>query len=331
MTKAKSTGELTQKITHSASDKKKKLGIFDLNRMKKNGEPIAWITAYDLPFAYAAEKAGIDMILVGDSGGMVQLGYPTTNPVTMDEMIVLASAARRGAPNTFLIGDMPQGAYEPSEQHAVLNSLRFIKEAGCDAIKLEGGKRMASKVRAMVDAGILVMGHLGLTPQSTQSFGGYRVQGKTKESFESTLMDAFALQEAGVFAILLEAMPTGPAEQIAKQLDIPIYGIGAGNKVDGQLIIMHDLMGFYQPFRPWFAKCYIPLVIQEFAAYIAGQENIKEVGRENRMDGLLALAEMAISKYIEEVKNKIFPEEDYIYPIKEEQLKSIKESRYYKH
>lgn len=330
MTKAKSTGELAQKIIHSANDKKKKLGIFDFNRMKKNGEPISWITAYDLPFASSAEKAGIDMILVGDSGGMVQLGYQTTNPVTMDEMIVLASAARRGAPNTFLIGDMPQGSYEPSEQHAVLNSLRFIKEAGCDAIKLEGGKRMASKVRAMVDAGILVMGHLGLTPQSTQSFGGYRVQGKTKESFESTLMDAFELQEAGAFAILLEAMPTEPAEQIAKQLDIPIYGIGAGNKVDGQLIIMHDLMGFYQPFRPWFAKCYIPLVIQEFAAYIAGLENIKEVGRENRMDGLLALAEMAILKYIEEVKNKIFPEEEYIYPIKAEQLNSIKESKYYK-
>lgn len=330
MKNEKSPGELTQKILNPTDNKKKKLGIFDFNRMKKNGDPLAWITAYDLPFAHAAEKAGIDMILVGDSGGMVQLGYPTTNPVTMDEMIVLASAARRGAPNTFLIGDMPQGSYEPSEQHAVLNSLRFIKEAGCDAIKLEGGKRMAGKVRAMVDAGILVVGHLGLTPQSTQSFGGYRVQGKTKESFESTLMDAFELQEAGAVAILLEAMPTEPAEQIAKQLEIPIYGIGAGNKVDGQLIIMHDLMGFYQPFRPWFAKCYIPSVIQEFAAYIASLENIKEAGRDHRMDGLLALAEMAIGKYIEEVKNKIFPEEDYIYPIKEEQLKSIRESKYYK-
>lgn len=314
-----------------ASSEKNKITILKLNRMKKEKIPVAWVTAYDLPFAYVAEQAGIDMILVGDSGGMVQLGYKTTNPVTMDEMIILASSARRGAPNTFLIGDMPQGSYEVSERDAVLNALRFIKEANCDAIKCEGGKRVARQVKAMVDAGILVMGHLGLTPQSTASFGGYHVQGKTVESFEKTLQDAFELQTAGVFAILLEAMPSEPAGQIAKQLNVPVYGIGAGSMVDGQLVIMHDLMGFYQPFRPWFAKCYIPQVAQQFVDYLSGLEDLKKVGREYRKDGLLVLAEMAVSKYVDDVRNKLFPgEKDYVYPIKDEELKTLKQSKYWK-
>ncbi len=156
-----------------------KININRLQKMKRDQDPVAWITSYDLPFAYVAEQAGVDMILVGDSGGMVQLGYKTTNPVTMDEMITMAKTARRGAPDTFLIGDMPQGSYEVGEKEAIINSLRFIKEADCDAVKLEGGIRMAPKVKAISDAGILCMGHLGLTPQSSASFGGYRVQGKT--------------------------------------------------------------------------------------------------------------------------------------------------------
>ena len=238
--------------------------IIDFKKMKKNGDPVTWITAYDLPFSQVAEKAGIDMILVGDSGGMVQFGYTTTNPVTMDEMIFMASSARRGAPHTFIVGDMPQGSYEACNKDAVRNAMRFMKEARSDAIKLEGGARVASQVRSIVDAGIPVIGHLGLTPQSTTSFGGYRVQGKTVKSFEETLSDALSLQDAGAFAILLEAMPSDPASQIAKQLDIPIYGIGAGGQVDGQLVIMHDLVGFYQSFRPWFAKCYIPDVLDDF-------------------------------------------------------------------
>lgn len=298
--------------------------------MKATGEPITWITAYDLPFASAAENAGIDMILVGDSGGMVQLGYETTNPVTMDEMIVLAKSARRGAPNTFIVGDMPQGSYEISKEKAVENAMRFVKEAGCDAIKLEGGRRVIDKVKAIVDAGILVVGHLGLTPQSTSSFGGYNVQGKSLKSFEETMDDALALQEAGVMALLLEAMPSAPAAQIAKQLDIPVLGIGAGNEVDGQLIIMHDMMGFYQSFRPWFAKCYVPQVIHEFAAGLKDVEDMKQYGREHRKDGLFAIAEMAIAKYVEEVKARQFPSEEYIYPIKEEQLAEIKQSKYWK-
>lgn len=301
-----------------------------MQSMKRNREKLAWITAYDLPFAQAAEKAGIDMILVGDSGGMVQLGYETTNPVTMDEMILLASAVRRGAPNTFVVGDMPQGSYEISCDRAIDNALRFIKVAGTDCIKLEGGERVADKIQAICRAGVLVMGHLGLTPQSTSSFSGYRVQGKNKESFEQILKDAFALQESGVFAILLEAMPAASSRQIASQLNVPVFGIGAGGDVDGQLIIMHDLMGFYQSFRPWFAKCYIPDVVKEFEQYISTFENIREIGRQTREDGLLKLAEMAIRNYITDVKTGKFPGEDYSYSITKDQLSELRLSNMWK-
>lgn len=307
-----------------------KLSVTKMQKMKESNTPITWITAYDLPFAYCAEQAGIDMILVGDSGGMVQLGYPTTNPVTMDEMIVLAKSARRGAPDTFIVGDMPQGSYEISPDLAVTNALRFIKEAGCDAIKCEGGIRILDKIKAIVDAGILVVGHLGLTPQSAASFGGYRVQGKTIESFEQTLKDAKALEAAGVSAILLEAMPTESANQIAKQLKIPILGIGAGSQVDGQLVIMHDIMGFYQSFRPWFAKSYIPEVVGKFNDYIKSLNDIRKVGREERKDGLLVLAQMAVGAYIEEVREHRFPSAEYCYPIDEKDLALLKKSKDWK-
>jgi len=315
---------------NKVSTERKKLNLVDFQRMKAKNEMVAWITSYDMPFAYSAEQAGIDMILVGDSGGMVQLGYQTTNPVSMDEMITLAKAVRRGAPNTFVIGDMPQGSYEVGDKEAIQNALRFVKEAGCDAIKLEGGKRMCSRVRAITDAGILVMGHLGLTPQSTSSFGGYRVQGKTVESFEKTLEDAFALQEAGIFSLLLEAMPSEPSGQIRKQLKVPVYGIGAGQYVDGQLIIMHDLMGFYQSFRPWFTKCYIPCVVKEFEQYISSITDIRKCGTEERTDGLLVLATMAIKRYIDEVKEGKFPQEEFSYPLKEADLEKLKSSKAWK-
>jgi 3-methyl-2-oxobutanoate hydroxymethyltransferase len=310
--------------------KKTRKSLTELNRMKAQGLPAAWVTAYDLPFAQAAENAGVDMILVGDSGGMVQLGYQSTNPVTMDEMIVLSKAARRGAPNTFMIGDMPQGAYEPSDRDAVLNALRFIKEAGSDAVKCEGGHRMAPRVRAMTDSGILVMGHLGLTPQSASSFGGYRVQGKTRESFDKTIQDALELQAAGAFAILLEAMPEEPAAQVAKQLHIPIYGIGAGGKVDGQLVIMHDLVGFYQSFRPWFAKCYIPGVAAKFGEYLAAAPDLKQLGRTERRDGLLVLVEMAIAEYVKDVHEGHFPGKEYTYPIEAADLANLRLSERWK-
>jgi len=315
--------------------RKKKLTLVGLKKMKKKGKPVAWITAYDLPFAYTAEQAGIDMILVGDSGGMVQLGYETTNPVTMDEMITMAKSVRKGAPNTFVIGDMPQGSYEISNEKAVENAMRFVKEAGCDAIKLEGGRRVTDRVDAIVRAGIPVMGHLGLTPQSATSFGGYRVQGKTIESFDDTIEDSLALSLNGVFAILLEAMPNQSASQITKAVSkeygnsVSMFGIGAGVGVDGQLVIMHDIMGFYQPFRPWFAKCYIPEVIEEYSEYIARLSNVKEHGRESRNDGLLILAKMAIERYIEEVKKKEFPSDEYSYEISKEDISKLQMSNWW--
>ncbi len=310
--------------------RKNKLSILEMQKMKGQQMPLTWITAYDMPFAYAAEQAGIDMILVGDSGGMVQLGYKTTNPVTMDEMITLAKAVRKGAPNTFIIGDMPQGSYEASPEDAVRNAMRFIKEAECDAVKCEGGGRVKDKVKAMVDAGILVMGHLGLTPQSTASFGGYRVQGKNVESFEETLKDALVLQEAGVFGILLEAMPNESAGQIVRQLKIPVYGIGAGGSTDGQLIIMHDLMGFYHIFRPWFAKCYVPEILKDFEQYLSQAGDLRLLGREHRKDGMQMMAVLAIAKYIEEVRSRLFPGLDYTYPIKPEELNILKSSKMWK-
>jgi 3-methyl-2-oxobutanoate hydroxymethyltransferase len=308
----------------------KKKTLFDFKKAKIEKTPITWITSYDLPFASAAENAGIDMILVGDSGGMVQLGYKTTNPVSMDEMIFMSKAARRGAPNTFLVGDMPQGSYEVSNEEAVRSALRFIKEADCDAVKCEGGIRVCNRVKAMVDAGILVIGHLGLTPQSAQSFGGYRVQGKTRENFENTLENALALQDAGACMLLLEAMPSLPAGQIAKKLSIPVLGIGAGQYVDGQLVIIHDLMGFYQPFRPWFAKCFVPEVITEFCDYLKSAPDLRKLGKEERRDGLLVLAELAIKHYITEVKEGKFPGEEYSYPLTEKELTELKKSKEWK-
>jgi 3-methyl-2-oxobutanoate hydroxymethyltransferase len=307
-----------------------KKNIVTFNKMKELNEKITWITAYSYPIAFAAEKAGIDMILVGDSGGMVELGYETTNPVTMDEMISFAKAARRGAPNTFIVGDMPQGSYEVSEEEAVKNALRFVKEAGCDAIKLEGGKRVEGKIKAIVNAGILVVGHLGLTPQSAVSFGGYRVQGKTQESFEEMLDDAKAIEYAGCSMILLEAVPAKVAEQISLQLKIPIMGIGAGDLVDGQLIIAHDLLGLHPNFRPWFAKCYIPEVTDIYLDTVKSQENIKRYGIDTRQDGILNITTLAIKRYIEEVKQNKYPSKDYIYPIKEEELQDVMNSKSWK-
>ena len=306
-----------------------KKNIINFVQMKKSKEPITWVTAYSYPFASAAEKAGIDMILVGDSGGMVELGYQTTNPTTMDEMVSFAKAARRGAPNTFIVGDMPQGSYETSTRDAIYNAIRFAKEANCDAIKLEGGKRVADKIKAIANAGILVIGHLGLTPQSTVSFGGYRVQGKTIDSFEEMLLDALAIEEAGCCMILLEAVPTEVAKQIQKKLKIPVLGIGAGKDVDGQLIIMHDLAGFYLNFRPWFAKCYIPQAVELYQNHINEIKDTKKYGIETRYDGMSSIIELAIKLYIDEVKNNIYPCSNYIYPIKSEDLDNLTKSKYW--
>lgn len=219
----------------------KKLTLKDLKKKKESREKISFITAYDAPTAKIAEEAGIDLILVGDSVANNVLGYKSTNPVTIDEMLIFARAARRGALNTFIIGDMPFLSYQISNESAIKNAGRFIQEAEMDAVKLEGGIRMAERVRAIYDAGIAVMGHIGYTPQSTNLEG--KVRCRTIEDFKNVYEDAFALQEAGAFAILLEAIPAEPAGLIAENLVIPIYGIGAGNKVDGILSILHDVVG----------------------------------------------------------------------------------------
>lgn len=305
----------------------KKKSIRTFKKMKKDGDKITWITAYSYPTAWCAEQAGVDMILVGDSGGMVELGYETTNPVTMDEMIQMARAVRRGAPNTFIVGDMPQGSYEVSDELAVENALRFVKEAGCDAIKLEGGERVVSRVKAISNAGILVVGHLGLTPQSAASFGGYRVQGKTFNEYIEMRNEARALRDAGACMILIEATPETCGLGISTTSTIPILGIGAGAKTDGQLVILHDIVGFYPNFRPWFAKCYIPQVINKYGDLIAAQDDIKQFGIETRDDGMLAILKYAISEYVAEVRQGTFPSAEYTYPEKsDDHMNQIKDS-----
>ena len=234
----------------------KKKMIHDFHRMKKAGEKITWLTCYDYPTAQFEEAAGIEMILVGDSMGMCVYGYESTVPVTMDQCIVHCEAVRRGAPNTFVIGDMPFMSYQKSDEDAVVNAGRFLKEAGMDAIKLEGGKRVISRIRAILDAGIVVCGHIGLTPQSSGQLGGHKAQGRNVESAQLVIEDALAIEEAGAQLLLLEAVPPEVAAFITKKLAIPVLGIGAGLECDGQLLIVSDLIGQFQAFTPKFVKKY---------------------------------------------------------------------------
>ena len=235
---------------------KKKPNVWDFYEMKKAGTKITWMTAYDYPIASFAEAAGMDMILVGDSLGMVVYGYRGTIPVTMDECIIHSKAVRRGAPNVFVVGDMPFGSYHASDADAVTNAVRFLKEAGVDAIKLEGGVRIASRIRAITDAGIVVIGHIGLTPQSSGVLGGFKAQGRTSESAEAVIQDAIAAEEAGAKMLLVEAIPPELAKAITKILKIPVLGIGAGVDVDGQILICGDMLGYFEAFTPKFVKEY---------------------------------------------------------------------------
>lgn len=264
----------------------KKKTIIDLVAMKKKGEKASWVTAYDFPMASFAEQAGLDMILVGDSLGMVVLGHQGTVPVTMDDCIAHCQAARRGAPNTFIVGDMPFGSYQVSDEEAVKNACRFLKEADMDAIKLEGGIRVVSKIKAISDAGILVFGHIGLTPQSSGQLGGFKAQGRDVNSARELIKDALAIQEAGAGAILLEAIPPELTEYIAKKLTIPVYSIGAGLPCDGQLVICGDALGMFQAFTPKFVKKYA---------------NVAEV------------IINAFKEYVDDVKNAKFPEDKHVY------------------
>ncbi|MEJ5358444.1 MAG: 3-methyl-2-oxobutanoate hydroxymethyltransferase [Desulfobacterales bacterium] len=250
----------------------KKKQIHDFYRMKREGEKITFLTAYDYPTAQFAEAAGLDMLLVGDSLGMCVYGYPGTVPVVMDQCIRHAEAVRRGAPNTFIVGDMPFLSYQTSIEKAVENAGRFLKEAGCDAIKLEGGVRVAPQIQAIVDAGILVMGHIGLTPQSSGQLGGHKAQGRTLESARRVVEDALAVQQAGAQMILLEAIPPEVAAYIARTLAIPALSIGAGPDCDGQLLIVSDMIGQFQAFTPKFVKRYCnvaEIVTEAMKAYVA--------------------------------------------------------------
>jgi len=235
---------------------KKKHSIHTLRKMKDAGEKVAWLTAYDYPTAQFAEAAGMDMLLVGDSLGMCVYGYEGTVPVTMDQCIVHCEAVRRAAPNTFVVGDMPFMSYQVSDEDAVRNAGRFLKEASVDAVKLEGGKRVVSRIRAILDAGIVVCGHIGLTPQSSGQLGGHKAQGRTIASARALIEDALAIEEAGAQLLLLEAVPPEVAGFIARKLAIPVLSIGAGPECDGQLLIVSDLIGQFQAFTPKFVKKY---------------------------------------------------------------------------
>jgi len=255
----------------------RKLNINDFYQMSKNGEKITWITAYDFPMANFAQQAGIDMILVGDSLGMLVYGYSGTVSVTMDECIIHCKAVRRGAPDVFVVGDMPFGSYHTSDSDAVANAVRFIKEANVDAIKLEGGQRVASKIRAIADAGIVVIGHIGLTPQSSAALGGFKAQGRTAESAEALIMDAIAVENSGAKILLVEAIPPELAKAIKDVVSIPVLGIGAGSDVDGQVMICGDILGYFEAFTPKFVKKYANLskiIVDAIKEYI---KDVKEV------------------------------------------------------
>ena len=250
----------------------KKKSVLDFNEMKKKGEKITFLTAYDFPTAQFAQEAGLDMLLVGDSLGMCVYGYKGTIPVVMDQMIYHADAVRRGAPNTFVIGDMPFMSYQSSLEKAVENAGRFLKEADCDAIKLEGGVRIVPQIKAIVEAGIVVMGHIGLTPQSSGQLGGHKAQGRTAETAQLVVADALAVQDAGAQMILLEAIPPEVGKYITANLDIPVLSIGAGPHCDGQLLIVSDTIGQFQAFTPKFVKKYCnvaAMVTDAMKAYAA--------------------------------------------------------------
>jgi len=247
-----------------------------LAEKKALGEPIVMVTAYDFPSARAAEAAGVDLVLVGDSGAMTVLGYESTVPVTIDELLVLARATRRGLRTPFLVGDLPFGSYEVSDEQAVATAFRFVKEAGCDAVKLEGGGPVSvDRAAAIVGAGIPVMGHVGLTPQTSTALGGYRAQGRTAAAAARIAREALALQAAGCFSIVFEAIPSAVAEQLMPRMEIPVIGIGAGSAVDGQVLVFHDLLGIREGLGARFVKRYASLQDEMAAGVGAFAEDVR--------------------------------------------------------
>jgi 3-methyl-2-oxobutanoate hydroxymethyltransferase len=267
---------------------------------KRLGEPIVMVTAYDYPSARAAEAAGVDLVLVGDSAGTTILGHTSTTPVELDELLVLARAARRGLNAPLLIGDLPFGSYEISDEQAVRTALRFIKEAGCDCVKLEGGGEISlSRARAIIGAGIPVMGHVGLTPQTSVSLGGWKAQGRTAVAASRIAREALALQEAGCFALVFEAIPSAVAAEIMPRMEVPIIGIGAGPTTDGQVLVFHDLLGIREGLGPRFVKRYANL-------------------QQEMNDG--------VSAYAEDVRLRRYPGPEHSYSIEEPELEAFREA-----
>ena len=277
---------------------RKKVTPVDIQAMKKEGKKISMLTAYDYPMALLEDRAGIDIILVGDSLAMTVLGYENTLPVTMDEMLHHTKAVVRGAKHALIIGDMPFMSYNTSEREAIINAGRFMKEGGADAVKLEGGASVKDIVKAIVKAGIPVMGHIGLTPQTISMLGGFKVQGKDAQAAQKIIDDALALEEAGAFSVLLEAVPAPIAKKVTERLTVPTIGIGAGVHCDGQVLVVHDILGLFDRFTPKFAKRYV---------------NLSEV------------MVKAFESYRDEVLGGAFPTDQHSFHIDEKELKKLKE------
>jgi len=281
-------------INGPARDERAPVTLPRLAEMKRAGEPIVMVTAYDYPSAQIVEQAGVDVVLVGDTAAMVVLGYDATTPVGMEEMLMMASAVRRGLRHPLLVGDMPFGSYEGSNEQAIENAQRFVKEAGCAAVKLERGGPSVDRARAIVRSGIPVMGHVGLTPQTANALGGFKAQGRTAEAAAKLTEEALALQAVGCFAIVFEAIPSAVTEALVPKLDIPVIGIGAGPATDGQVLVLHDLLGVYDGHQPKFVK--------RFA-------NVREE------------ALRGVTSYAQEVRAGRFPAEDeHTYSIPQEEL-----------
>ncbi len=268
-----------------------------LAEKKRLGEPIVMVTAYDYPSAQVAQEAGVDIVLVGDSGAMTVLGYPSTVPVSTDEMLMLAAAVRRGLQTPLLVGDLPFGSYEASDEQAIATAQRFVKEAGCEAVKLERGGTSVQRARAIVESGIPVMGHVGLTPQTATALGGYRAQGRTAERALAVAHDAVALQDAGCFSIVFEAIPAAVSEVVMELLEVPVIGIGAGPATDGQVLVFHDLLGIYDGHAPRFAKRFGELK----AEMVAG-----------------------VAQYAAEVRSGAFPAPEHTYSIDDDELARLR-------
>jgi 3-methyl-2-oxobutanoate hydroxymethyltransferase len=264
-----------------------------LGEMKLNAEPIVMVTAYDFPSAEIAEAAGVDLVLVGDTAAMTMLGHSSTTPVSMDEMLVLARAVRRGLRTPLLVGDLPFGSYESSNEQAIDTAMRYVKEAGCDVVKLERGGVSVERARAIIRAGIPVMGHVGLTPQTATALGGFKAQGKTADRAAQIAEEAFALEGAGCFAIVFEAIPAQISELLVPKLRVPVIGIGAGVATDGQVLVWHDLLGIYGGHTPKFVKRYAEL-------------------REQMV--------RAVGAYADEVRSRSFPAPEHTYSIDADEL-----------